>query len=193
MTALPVPPGPLPMTAAEYAALPEDGEARFELQEGALVMSPRPAPDHQHCLMELAVLLRPQVPRHLTVLPEVDIDLQLVPADRPATVRAPDLVIVARASFDRVREERGLLRAGDVVLAVEIHSPGSQRTDSVMKHSEYADAGIGHYWMVDLLGGPSLTACHLAGEFGYSDASPAIGNFTTETPFPVRIDLDRLR
>lgn len=181
------------MTAAEYAALPEDGEIRYELQEGMLVMSPRPVPDHQDCLFELGSQLRPHVPKHLKMLLQVDVDLQLVPPAQPATVRAPDLVVVTRASFLRVRHEGGLLRAGDVVLAVEVFSVGSRRTDSVIKHGEYADAGIGHYWMVDLLGGPSLTACHLAGEFGYVNAAPARGAFTTDVPFPVRLDLDALR
>jgi Uma2 family endonuclease len=192
MTALPVPPAPLPMTAAEFAALPEDAEARFELQEGALVMPPRPVPVHQDCLFELGSQLRPQVPAHLKMLLDVEVDLQLVPPGQPGTVRAPDLVAVTRESFDRVRAEGGLLRAADVVLAVEILSTGSRRTDSVIKHGEYADAGIGHYWMVDLLGGPSLTACHLAGEFGYADAGPVTGTFASEVPFPVRIDLPAL-
>ncbi|HYH31623.1 MAG TPA: Uma2 family endonuclease [Pseudonocardia sp.] len=192
MTALPVPPAPLPMTAAEFAALPEDAEARFELQEGALVMPPRPVPVHQDCLFELGSQLRPQVPAHLKMLLDVDVDLQLVPPGQPGTVRAPDLVVVTRASFDRVRAEGGLLRAADVVLAVEILSTGSRRTDGVVKRGEYADAAIGHYWMVDLLGGPSLTACHLAGEFGYADAGPVTGTFASEVPFPVRIELTPL-
>jgi Uma2 family endonuclease len=78
------------------------------------------------------------------------------------------------------------------VLAVEIHSPGSYRTDQAIKHSEYADAGIGHYWMIDLLAGPSLTACHLGGPFGYVDDAPVTGRFTTQAPFPVELDLTTL-
>jgi hypothetical protein len=45
--------------------------------------------------------------------------------------------------------------------------------------------------MIDLLDGPSLTACHLGGEFGYIDAEPVRGEFRTESPFPARIDLTR--
>lgn len=178
-----------PMTAAEYAATPEDPENRYELQEGAIVMPARPVPDHQDCLFELGTQLRPQVPKHLKMLLEVDLDLHLVPPSHPGTVRVPDLVVVTRDAFLRVRHEGGLLRAADTVLAVEIHSTGTKRTDSVIKHSEYADAGIGHYWMIDLLDGPSLTACHLAGEFGYANAAPARGAFSTEVPFPVHLDL----
>ena len=80
-----------------------------------------------------------------------------------------------------------------MILAVEIHSRGTRRTDSVIKYQEYADAGIDHYWMIELDGPPTLTACHRAGEFGYADADPVQGTFATDFPFPARIDLDRLR
>lgn len=197
MTALPLPPAQAlpptllrPLTVAEYLALPGDPDSRYELQEGAVVMTNRPIPDHQDFLLELAVQLRAQVPKHLKVVMDVDLDLHLVPATYPGTVRAPDLVIVTREAFLRVRHEGGALRAEDTVLVVEIHSASTRRTDTVIKHAEYADAGIGHYWMVDLNDGPSLTACHLAGEFGYVDAQPVRGTFSTGIPFPARIDLD---
>ena len=194
MTALPSQPQRL-LTVADYLALPEDAEIHHELQEGILVMSPRPVPDHQLCLRRTSRQLEDQLQGDLEVLPEVDIDLQLVPGDRPATVRAPDLVVVPRAALERVRSKGGLLRAADVILAVEIISPGSRRLDTMVKRDEYADAGIPHYWIVDL-GEPgehiTLTAHHLAGEFGYADASPVDGVFAATEPFPVRIDLDAL-
>lgn len=37
----------VPMTVAEYAALPEDGEIHYELQEGVLVPMPSPTPEHR--------------------------------------------------------------------------------------------------------------------------------------------------
>ena len=88
------------------------------------------------------------------------------------------------------------MRAREVRLAIEVVSPGSRRVDKVFKHSEYADAGIPHYWVVDL-GEPgdriALTAHHLAGAFGYADAGPVVGTFTATEPFPVELDLDALR
>jgi Uma2 family endonuclease len=194
MTALPAQPQRL-LTVADYLALPEETEVHHELQEGILVMSPRPVPDHQLCLRRTSRSVEDQLPAGLEVLPEVDVDLQLVLDDRPATVRAPDLVVVAGVALERVRREGGLLRAAEVVLAVEIISPGSRRVDTVLKRSEYADAGIPHYWIVDL-GEPgdriTLTAHHLAGEFGYADAGSVAGTFATTEPFPVRVDLDAL-
>jgi Putative restriction endonuclease len=117
MTALPLQPPYRLLTVAEYAALPEDTDGlRHELQEGILVMTPRPIPDHQLCLSRISRRLEDQLPDDLEVLPEVDIDLRLVPPDEPATVRIPDLVVVSKAAVERVRRERGLLRAAEVVL-----------------------------------------------------------------------------
>jgi Uma2 family endonuclease len=189
--ALPMPPV-RPMTVAEYAALPEDDEIRYELQEGILVMSPSPIPDHQRCLRRLLRKLEDQLPDGLEPVPEVDIDLRLVRPSQPGFVRRPDVVVVTCAAIERVRRERALLHASDVVLAIQIISPGSRRMDTVVKHGEYADAGIPHYWIVDIDGQVSLTACHCVGEFGFIDAAPVTGIFTTEDPFPVRLDLDAL-
>jgi len=190
MTAFPVPLRSL--TAAEYAALPEDSDHDYELQDGHVIMSAKPIPDHQHAVGELYVQLHAQVPEHLQLLLEVDLDMELVPPTQPGTVRAPDLAVVTREAFLRVRLEGGLLRAAECVLAIEVHSATTRRTDQVIKHGEYADAEIGHYWMVDLLGGPALTACHLGGPLGYIDEPPVTGTFTTQHPFPAALDLGAL-
>ena len=58
---------------------------------------------------------------------------------------------------------------------------------------EYTDAGIGHYWIVDLDLPVSLLAHHLAGDFGYTDCTATTGVFTTPAPLPVRVHLDQLR
>ena len=195
MTALPLQ-RPRLMTVAEFAALDEESEFIVELQEGHLVMSPRAVPDHQFCQGELRSRLTEQVPEHLEVLADVDVDLELVEPGRPGFARVPDLVVTYLTARRRVRREGGLIRASEVVLAVEILSPGSRRTDTVIKHGEYADAGIGHYWMIDLdadeEGHPSLVACHLAGELGYADAPSVTGSFATTVPFAIRLELDGL-
>jgi hypothetical protein len=64
--------------------------------------------------------------------------------------------------------------------------------DHVVKRAEYADAGIPHYWILDLDDVVSLLACHLAGEFGYVDGGAVTSTFRTTEPLPVDIDLDAL-
>lgn len=190
MSALPQPLHPL--TVAQYAALGEDDNVRYELQEGMLVMAPRPIPRHMRALARLLQHLEPQLPDGLTVLPEVDVDLELAPRDRPGFVRSPDLVVVDAASYDRVDREGGLLRASDVRLVVEVLSPGSHRTDTRIKRDEYAEARIPHYWIINLGRPISLTACYLAAEFSYVDGGEVTGAFRTTEPFDVRLDLDTL-
>ena len=79
-----------------------------------------------------------------------------------------------------------------VLAAIEVVSPGSKRTDTVTKRSEYAEAGIDHYWIVELGPPVTLTALHRAGEFGYQESPAVSGTFTTGAPVPLRIELDAL-
>lgn len=94
------------------------------------------------------------------------------------------------AALARVRAAGGLLLASEVVLAVEIVSPDSERTDTVVKPREYADAGIPHCWVV----APpvSLRTWRLAGS-GYQDSGTFSGAFRLLDPFPVDLDLAALR
>jgi Uma2 family endonuclease len=117
----------------------------------------------------------------------------MVPAGRPGHARRPDLIVVESGTVDRAYDERRLIRAAEVVLVVEIVSPGSVRMDNVIKRGEYADAGIGHYWIIDLDRPVSLLACHLGGELGYVDAGAITGKHTATEPFAATIDLAKLR
>lgn len=183
---------PHPLTVAEYLEIGEVELGYTELVEGALLMSPSPVPDHNAAIVELWFQLRTQLPPGFEAIPDMDVDLQLAPPTAPGTVRRPDLIVATREARLRVRREGGLIRAAEVALAIEILSPGSGRTDNVVKRFEYAEAGIPHYWILDITEPVSLLACHLAGEFGYVDDGPTTGRFTATAPFPVEIDLDAL-
>lgn len=180
------------LTVAEYLEIGEVEPGYTELVEGRLLVSPSPAMRHNRVSKRLAFLLDAQLaPAHETIQ-DIDLDLQLDPSDAPGTVRRPDLVVVSSAVVSRVEEKGGVLRASDVALVIEVLSPGSRRIDHVAKRSEYADAGIGHYWIIDIEPPVSLLACHLAGAFGYADGGPVTGRFVTAAPLPVTIDLDAL-
>jgi Uma2 family endonuclease len=181
-----------PLTVAEYLEIGEIEPGYSELVEGCLLMSPTPVPDHNYALLEMAVQLRSQLPRGLEVLQDMDVDLRLAPPEAPGTVRRPDLIVVPHDARLRVRREGGVIRASEVLVAVEIVLPGAKRVEHTHKRGEYADAGIPQYWIVDIEQPVSLLACHLAGEFGYADDGAVTGTFTTAEPFPVEIDLDAL-
>lgn len=183
MTAAPVLPPHL-LTVAEYLELGEPPWGYDELVEGRVIRTPSPDRNHNRGAMEAAFQIRSQLPPDLEVLLDLDVDLHLTAPEEPGFVRRPDLVVTRRAD--------GLIRAADVQIVVEVVSPGSVRTDHMVKRAEYADAGIPHYWIIDVRDRPSLIACHLGGEFGYVDGGVAHGIFTTEVPFPLRLDLDAL-
>ncbi len=139
------------LTLEEWEALPEDEEFRFELAEGVLSVSPQPHSWHQHAGNRFTHRSNDQLPRELIALAEVEVVL----ADRPLTIRVPDVIVTRTALFDT---NPARYVAPDVLLAVEVLSDGTRRVDRVLKFSEYADAGIPQYWIIDLGEPTSLTA-----------------------------------
>jgi Uma2 family endonuclease len=139
------------LALADWEALPEDELHHVELVEGVLVVSPRPQIRHQDVLGRTYRMLCSRLPARWTALIEVEV---VVEGDPVPTVRAPDLVVVPAASVD----DRPRLDASEVRVAVEVLSPGSRRTDRIMKAAEYASAGIGTYVLVDPEGATTVLA-----------------------------------
>ncbi len=173
------------MTLEEYDALPEDTTAHYELQEGILVVSPRAARKHQQALIELAVQIRDQLPPEWECVIDFEV---IVRGHHPVILRAPDLVVV------RTGGPENRVTAGEVRLAVEIISPGTRNVDTHLKSFEYADAGIPHYWVIDLDPPvPSITVFGLgAPGDGYEESQAATGELAVAEPFPLRVDIDAL-
>jgi Uma2 family endonuclease len=180
------------LTVAEYAELGETENGYTELQEGRILMSPSPRPAHNIASAELLIQLRSQVPADLIAIQEIDVDLELAPPYKPGFSRRPDLVVVERSAVARVDAEGGMVRASEVRLVVEIVSPGSHRLDNVIKHGEYGDARIPHYWIVDLDAPTTVHVWHLADEYGYQDSGIFSGQISLTDPFKVDLDLTKL-
>lgn len=131
------------LSLEQWDALELDPTRRWELSEGTLIMSPRPQVWHQRISRRLTRLLEDHLPEGLEALPEIEV---ITRSSFPPSVRDPDIVVVP----DRVFEQRpARVQAADVVLIVEIASPGSRGTDHVMKLHEYAKSGVENYWIVD--------------------------------------------
>lgn len=167
------------LTLDEFVALPEDNSQRYELDEGILVVSPRPVPPHQRVGNRLTHLLDEQMPPGWEAFTE----LEVVVIDRdPATVRVPDVVVIPP---DWTRAQ---VPAAKVLIAVEVISPGSRRKDSLVKPLEYAEAGIPYYWVIDLEPPATLTAYVLA-DGHYEESQTVTSELTTLDPFPLRVDV----
>jgi Uma2 family endonuclease len=167
----------------EFARLPEDNTFRYELQDGVITVSPRPNFGHMVVSGMLFGQIWPQLPRGLKVVQEIDIALEL---DKPTT-RIPDLVIIrAEAAC-----QRGITKSSDVLLAIEILSPGNRDSDMLDKQVEYADAGIENLWIVDPR--PPVTATvYMVCCGDFEEDQRCEHTFEVERPCPLTIDLDAL-
>mgnify|MGYP001354323295 FL=1 len=171
--------GPRLLSLDDWRALPVDEGARSELQEGVHIRSPRPGKTHARVIARLLTQLASQLPADLEALPEVEIVVVHRP---PPTVRVPDVVVCTATADDAVA-------VTDVLVVIEVISPGSRRTDRVTKLSEYAEAGIRFYWIVDPAD-RAMTALELT-PAGYRGEAHA-GTYQMAGPVDLVIDLDAL-
>ncbi len=130
-------------TADEVLALPDLPGRRFEVVEGELLVSPSPTDLHERAVFWLRraithyVAAAPRIGEALG--PRSDAQLDDYTVVQPDVFVAP--LVDGRRPFDR-RDVRGFL------LVVEVVSPGSQRTDRVIKRRRYQRAAD-EYWVVD--------------------------------------------
>lgn len=127
------------LTPEEYDALPEN--SLRELVDGVVHVMATPTPWHQDVKIALVNALRRYTPETLRVTSEIEVRLDGL------LRRNPDVLVVYGEGFDR-RSPR--LRPEQVVLAVEVVSPGSESTDREVKPREYGQAGIEHFWRIEI-------------------------------------------
>ncbi|GLY74524.1 Uma2 family endonuclease [Actinoallomurus iriomotensis] len=175
-----------PWTVDELHRLPDDELNRYEIDDGVLIVSPRPSSPHQAALLELAVLLRgPARAAGLEVLPEVEV----VTDRRDDWLKVPDIAVVAWDAFDSEPQE---YQAADVALVAEISgSRQSRNRDFGEKLDAYAEAGIEHYWVLELVPVPKLTVFELV-DGTYKQIAASGELIKLGRPFPVEIDPGRL-
>ncbi|MFN8583107.1 MAG: Uma2 family endonuclease [Gemmatimonadaceae bacterium] len=123
-------------------ALPDDGN-RYELIDGELFVTPAPTVLHQSASLLLSALLNAFTRTR---------GLKTVCA--PVAVRLPgggevqpDLLVFERPSHSPLP---ATLDIAQLVLAVEILSPSTERTDRHAKRHLYQQAGVAEYWIIDL-------------------------------------------
>lgn len=162
-------------TRADLDAMPDDGN-RYELIDGALIVTPAPRHLHQRASVQLTVLLHRLCPDDLELL-TAPFDVALA----VDTVVQPDLLVARRSDLT----ERDLPVAP--LLAVEILSPSTRRIDLHLKRARYEAAGCPSYWVVDP-DAPSLTAWELVDgsyvEVGHVEAEQ---EYAARRPFDVTI------
>ena len=130
-------------TYEDYARLPDNG-FRYEVIDGALVMSPAPLMGHQLISAALMSAMRAYVRRHrLGIIVAAPVDVLL---GGRATPVQPDIVFVTRDRLPIVGRER---IEGTPDLVVEILSRSTAARDRGLKFDLYAATGVREYWLVD--------------------------------------------
>lgn len=134
---------PALLSYEDFRRLPP--ESPGEVIHGELVVGPSPVSRHQ----QVAGTLYRLIAAFLDTAPALG-EVYIAPldvvlrAERPAIVVQPDVFFVAAARAGIVQD----FVEGPPDLAVEVVSPGSGRTDAVVKRDLYAAHGVREYWIV---------------------------------------------
>lgn len=180
MATLEVPIGPGRWTFDDLLALP-DSTWRFEILDGGLLMTPPPGLYHEGLWLKLRDLIKDAVPADHVVLGSPGIDME-------PSYLIPDVTVVRR---DAVRRDRRLAHPSELLLVVEVVSPGSVSADRILKPVKYAEAGIPHFWRIEIQPELSLTAYALPdGGDVYTEVGAWTAGQTATIRAPFRADID---
>ncbi len=168
-----------PLTYDDLRQMPHDGH-RYELLDGALLVTPAPGTAHQVCVVAVAELLRGQRrPGDVVLVAPFDYVIS------SATVLEPD-VLVAR------REDLGEANlSATPLLVVEVLSPSTRRVDRTAKRLAYEEAGVPAYWIVDPEQESVAVLELVAGRYG--ERAVVVGNDTYEATLPFAVQLTPAR
>ena len=164
-----------PWTVDDLDDFPEGDTTRYELIDGALLVSAEPSLQHQRVNAVLLRLLQDAAPPELEVLLPVDVRLS------PFRQIAPDVTVVRR-------QDLSAKHVDDVpLLVVEVQSPSTRAVDLTLKRQVLQEAGVPSYWLVDPLE-LVLTVLDLQDGF-YVERFRGRGRYEASAPFPVVVDL----
>ena len=124
-------------TLTEFEAMPKEEGWNYELINGLVMMSPRPAARHQIINGNLYSELRHKLKGGNCIpIPEIDLMLK-------GNNLVPDLMVICNEDIiDMKRYEKPPL------IAIEIVSPTSASRDYITKRRKYEQLGIQEYWIV---------------------------------------------
>jgi Uma2 family endonuclease len=176
---VPIPIVGRPWNVADLDALPDDG-FRYEIFDGSLLVTPPPAIPHIRATYRLRRLLERQAPDSVVVGESAGV----YPNDTNFYI--PDLFVVLAVALEG--EGRGFTPE-DLLLAVEVVSPGNPGNDLVLKRHAYAAAGVPEYWIADQRD-RTLRVLRLEapGKYAEDIVVKAGERWRAERPFPLAVD-----
>jgi Uma2 family endonuclease len=137
-------PNPIRQRRANYFLedvlnLPGDAP-RVELRDGVMIVVPSPSLNHQSIGNLLWLWFRQHAPEEEFVsTTAVGVVVTL------STTLEPDVLLLRQP----VETTNHFFMPAEVAVAVEVVSPGTKRRDRLEKPTEYAAAGIAHFWRIE--------------------------------------------
>jgi Uma2 family endonuclease len=140
----------MPMANSDWTVdlldeLPDDGN-RYEIVDGALLVTPAPSDVHQLVIGELHARLRDYL-RGGSIGRAIFAPADVRRDDRRKNRVQPDLFVVRLIGGVRPPYPFDLR---DLLLAVEVASPSSAAADHHLKRELYMTSGVDEYWIVDV-------------------------------------------
>jgi len=125
-------------TLEDVLQLPDDAP-RVELRDGVMTVVPSPTGGHQNIGNLLWLWFRQHAPLDFEPVTAVGV------AVSHKSAFEPDVVLLRRP----VDGDTHYYSAEQVLIAVEVVSPGTRRRDRFETLGDYAAAGIAHYWRIE--------------------------------------------
>lgn len=144
------------LSESDYIRLTANTNRLVEYADGSVEVLPMPKTSHQRIVMFLLGLLNAYVQRHGGEALPAPLRVKL----RTGKFREPDIVFMLNGNRSRIGEE--FWDGADLV--IEVVSEDEPQRDLIVKRTEYAEAGIPEYWIVDPRASfESITVLRLAG------------------------------
>ena len=163
-------------TLEDVLKLPEDAP-RVELRDGVMIVVPSPTGRHQNIGNLLWLWLRQYAPDKFAAFTAVGVLVS------HKDTFEPDVVLL-RLPVD---DTNHYYDARQVVIAVEVVSPGTKRRDRLDKPAEYGAAGIPHFWRIEQ--DPIHVFAYDLGKNGYELAADATEELVLKAPFDIRLPI----
>ncbi|WP_378733755.1 Uma2 family endonuclease [Nocardia brasiliensis] len=183
-----------PIAWEAFLDLDEDIRRELEIVDGYVVPREQRGRDHQKVGTRLSLALERAAVAEMRrsgggSCYETNTEVDVLLWEVPPTARKPDAVL------HRCLPDYEQLTAEHCVIVAEVLSTWSARRDRVHKMSDYADAGIPHYWLVsfDKVGALTIERYALSGRTGpythigtaHRDMGPMA--VSVSDPFPLEL------
>jgi Uma2 family endonuclease len=174
----------------DHVRFPPD-EGTYEMRDGWVIMAPWHGLDHEIIIDNAKAALRAAAARAGAKVRVIT--PRIATPDGLRNSRIPDIAVVdAEALGAGLRAGRKYLTEG-VLMVAEVVSADRAAEDHIAKVADYAQAGIGWYWLIDTDPVLKLTVLRLVGAT-YVEHTTATAGETLQVgePFPIVMEISAL-